>query len=71
MSSRQFNTVGTIARRKGVPVHRIEYIVHSRGIAAEGFAGNSRVFSAAATDQIEQELDRIAEGQCRSGDSRA
>lgn len=65
-----FNTVGTIARRKGVPIHRVKYVVESRGIAAEGFAGNARVFSPAAADQIEQELDRIAEAKCR-GDRRA
>ena len=38
-------TVGSIADRLGVPVHRIRYVVESRGIEPTGRAGNARVFT--------------------------
>ena len=54
-------TVGEISRRLGQPLHRIEYVIRSRGIQAVGVAGNARVFSDAAVDRIASELRRIDE----------
>ena len=53
-------TVGSIADRLGVPIHRIRYIIESRRIEPSGRAGNARVFTAADVDQIARELRRIA-----------
>lgn len=54
-------TVGEIARRLGQPVHRIEYLIRSRGLVPLGNAGNARVFSEATVDRIAAELHRIDE----------
>ena len=54
-------TVGEIARRLGEPVHRIEYVIDSRGISPCGRAGNARVFSESAVSRIAGELRRIDE----------
>jgi len=37
-------TVGDLARLLGQPVHRIQYLLKSRGIQAAARAGNLRVF---------------------------
>jgi DNA-binding transcriptional MerR regulator len=52
-------TVGEIARRLGVPLHRIEYVVRARRIAPSGRAGNARVFTEADVARIASELRRI------------
>jgi hypothetical protein len=52
-------TVGEIARRLGEPVHRIEYIIRSRGIRPRGVAGNCRVFAVADVQRIASELRGI------------
>ncbi len=38
-------TVGEIAKRLDVSLHRVEYILRSRRIQPAGRAGNARVFS--------------------------
>ena len=55
------NTVGVIARRFNEPVHRITYIIESRGIQPISVAGNSRVFDEPAVQRIGSELKRIAD----------
>jgi len=52
-------TVGEIARRLGVPVHRVEYVIRARAIAPCGRAGNARVFTEADVARIGAELRRI------------
>jgi hypothetical protein len=52
-------TVGAIARRYDEPIHRIEYVIDSRGIRPSSRAGNLRVFSEAAVQRIGSELRRI------------
>ena len=53
------STVGVIARRLRNPLHRVEYVISSRGIQPDGMAGNARVFSDAAVARIKSELQRI------------
>jgi hypothetical protein len=53
-------TVGEIAARLGQPVHRIEYIIDSRGLRPTAWAGHARIFSEADVTYIEQVLRRIA-----------
>ena len=54
-------TVGEIARRLDVPVHRVEYVVRSRRIRPASRAGSLRVFSEAAVARIASELRRMDE----------
>ena len=58
-SCRMLPTVGEIASRLGVPIHRVEYVVRSRDIEPAGRAGNARVFSEAAVDRIRSECHLI------------
>lgn len=53
-------TVGEIARRLGVHVHQVEYVVRTRGIRPSAVAGNARIFSEADVERIGAELVRIA-----------
>lgn len=52
-------TIGEIARRLGVPSHRIEYIIRARGIRPCSWAGNARVFTEVDVDRIADELRQI------------
>lgn len=52
-------TVGVIASRYSVPVHRVEYVIRTRSIAPAAMAGNARVFSEADETYIASELQRI------------
>jgi len=53
-------TVGEIARRLGLPVHRVEYVIRSRKIPPVSWAGHARVFHDADLDRIAAELQRMA-----------
>jgi hypothetical protein len=53
------HSVGTLARLFRVPVHRINYVIRSRGIAHVGIAGNVRLYDEAAAQWIGSELRRI------------
>lgn len=57
------HSVGTLARLFRVPVHRIQYVIRSRGIAHVGIAGNVRLFDDAAARWIASELRRIGEAR--------
>ena len=52
-------TVGEIAQRLGVSVHRVTYVIDSRRIQPVGWAGNAKVFSEADVQRIASELARI------------
>lgn len=54
-------TVGEIARRLGQEIHRVEYVIRSRGIQPAGWAGHARVFRDADLAFIASELRRIAD----------
>ncbi len=58
-------TIGEIARRLGVPTHRVEYIIRARGIQPYGWAGNARVFDEEAVESIAKELERIETSKVR------
>jgi len=50
------HTVGEIAHKLGVPLHRVEYLIRARGIRPSSWAGNARVFSDKAVERIAREL---------------
>ncbi len=52
-------TVGEIAKRLGVPYHRVTYVIETRKIRPLGVAGQARVFTEANVDHIASELRRI------------
>lgn len=52
-------TVGVIARRLGVPLHRVEYVIRSREIQPVSVAGNARIFAESDVAFIASELRRI------------
>ena len=58
-STHQAPTVGEIARRLGVPVHRIEYVVKTRRIEPVSRAGNLRVFDETDVAFIAGEIRRM------------
>jgi DNA-binding transcriptional MerR regulator len=60
-------TVGEIARRLDQSIHRIEYVIRSRGITPTGWAGNARVFTEADVALIASELRRIAADRTGEG----
>lgn len=52
-------TIGEIARRLAVPVHRVAYVIRARGLRPCGWAGNARVFDESALEVIAAEVERI------------
>jgi hypothetical protein len=58
-NSQQMPTVGEIARRLSEPIHRVEYVLRTRGISPHGIAGNCRVYSEEDVERIAIELQRI------------
>ena len=54
-----FESLGEIARRRGVPLHRVEYVVRSREILPSISAGGRNLYDEPTTNRIESELDRI------------
>lgn len=61
-------TIGEIARRLGVPTHRVEYVIRARSIQPCGWAGNARVFEEDAIQTIADELERIETLKSRNRD---
>lgn len=53
------DTVGRIAERLGVPLHRVQYVVHRKRIRPTAFAGRLRLFDRAAVARIRHELNAI------------
>ncbi|MGE5611208.1 MAG: hypothetical protein ACM359_18305 [Bacillota bacterium] len=53
-------TVGEIARRHNVPLHRVEYVIAARQIRPMGRAGNALVYSEKDVGLIGEELNRIS-----------
>lgn len=64
-------TVGEIARKQGVPLHRVEYLIRARGIRPSGWAGNARVFSEKDVELIARELGRAEPGPAEKEVTRA
>ncbi len=60
--SLRYLTVGEIALRLNVPVHRVEYAVLAHDISPVGRAGNARVFDDSALKRIKAALGSKASG---------
>ncbi len=52
-------TPGVIAARLGVALHRVHYILESRGIRPVARAGRLRLFDAAAVERVRSALAAI------------
>jgi hypothetical protein len=57
-------TVGAIAACLEQPIHRVQYLIQSRGLRPVGRAGNLRVFDESALTALRQ---AAAEADLRSG----
>jgi hypothetical protein len=68
--AQKFRTVGVIAATLGTPLHKVEYVIRSRGIASLGLAGNARVFDETAVKQIADVL-RAMDGKRATSDLEA
>jgi hypothetical protein len=55
------SSLGELSRRLDEPLHRLEYIIRSRGIKPCLIAGGRHFYTEATTEQIRKELERIAE----------
>ena len=55
----RLDTLGRIADRLDVPIHRVAYIVRARGIRPTAYAGRLRLWDRAAVARIIAELDAI------------
>ena len=54
-------TIGEISRRTGYPIHRVRYVIESRGIRPASRAGIANVYTEADVQHIASELRRIDE----------
>jgi hypothetical protein len=66
MATARFITVGEISRRLDVPVHRISYVLRTRRIKPEGWAGRAKVYSVDAMKAVDMALNSISHD--RGGD---
>jgi DNA-binding transcriptional MerR regulator len=58
-STGELLTVSEIARRLDVPVHVVTYVVKTRRIQPQRWAGHARLFDERAVLRIQSELNRI------------
>jgi predicted transcriptional regulator len=54
-------TIGEISRRTGYPIHRVRYVIESRGIRPASRVGIANVYTEADVQHIASELRRIGE----------
>lgn len=52
-------TIGSIAERLGVPVHRVRHVLVTRRIPPTAIAGGRHVFDGAVVDRVRAEIARI------------
>jgi len=60
----RLNTIGRLAAKLNRPVHRIEYLIRSRGIEPAALAGNVRLFSEAVLPILRRELNTVEARRC-------
>lgn len=53
-------TVGEIAARLHVPIHRVQYVVRVRGVSAAALAGRTRLFDNDALARVRHEIEAMA-----------
>ncbi len=51
-------TLGTLAERLGIKIHRAEYLVRSRHVQPAGTAGRYRLFDGKTLEKLQRELKR-------------
>lgn len=55
----RLDTPGRIAAKLGVPTHRVQYVITTRGITPSAYAGRLRLFNRDAIARIRHELTAI------------
>ena len=61
----KFLTVGDIARQLNVPLHRVRYLVESRGIEDAGTVGNLRIYDKGVLELVRGYLAELVKGRPR------
>jgi DNA-binding transcriptional MerR regulator len=59
-------SIGQLCKKLGVPPHRVEYVIESRGIEPCARAGGARLFDEPALARIAEalrEIDALTEGR--------
>ena len=51
-------TVGEVAERLGIKIHRAEYLLRSRNVQPAGMAGRYRLFDESAIQRLQKELKK-------------
>ena len=64
----KLDTSGRIAAKLGVPLHRVTYIISSRGIEPVARAGRLRLYDRGAVALIRHELNAIDARRCHDGE---
>lgn len=59
MTPQRALTIGAIASELNEPVHRVQYVIKTRGIEPESVAGNIRVFAPETVELIAAILHEI------------
>ena len=59
--SSQIASLGEIAERLNVPIHRVEYVIRSRQIKPALVVGGRHIYSEAQIQRISSEIRRIDE----------
>lgn len=53
-------SVGAIAKRFGVDVHQVEYVIRARALKSVGRAGNANLYDESTVERIGVELEQVA-----------
>ena len=61
-------TLGRMAEEIGQPIHRVDYVVRTRGIPATAKAGRLRLYGRAAVAAVREEIHRMDRQQGVSRD---
>ena len=67
MTEPKFLTVGQIADKLDVPLHRVTYVIRARAIEPAADAGQYRLFDQRALQQIQVELATISARRKKKG----
>jgi hypothetical protein len=61
----KFKTTGQIAKDAGVELHRVLYVIRTRGIVEDARIGNLRVYGPTKCRQILKEVEEIKDDQAQ------
>lgn len=66
-TSKKLYTMGSVAATLGEPIHRVEYVVRTRGIEGYGLAGSQRIFGTEHVEQVAAGLREVDATKAKGG----